>query len=151
MISNFHRVLDPLDVEILERAVDQAWAAFKDCEIKSDCDQALEAALHRELIEIAKLYGVTESDTLRRLARIGIRREPFLSIARIRPSDGEALMERFLALAGDRDLCVSLGTRARVAFERQWDKEKALAEWEALLQAVGHPIAASNQGTQRIN
>ena len=63
MISKFHRVLDPLDVEILERAVDQAWAAFKDCEtsIESDCDQALEAALHRELIEIAKLYGVTES------------------------------------------------------------------------------------------
>ena len=83
MISKFYRVLDPLDVEILERAIDQAWAAFKDCEtsIESDCDQALEAALHRELIEIAKLYGVTESDTLRRLARIGIRREPFLSIA----------------------------------------------------------------------
>jgi hypothetical protein len=83
MISKFYRVLDPLDVEILERAVDQTWAAFKDCEtsIESDCDQALEAALHRELIEIAKLYGVTESDTLRRLARIGILREPFLSIA----------------------------------------------------------------------
>ena len=84
MISKFHRVLDPLDVEILERAVDQAWAAFKDCEtsIESDCDQALEAALHRELIEIAKLYGVTESRyTLRRLARkIGMRRA-FLSIA----------------------------------------------------------------------
>ena len=83
MISKFHRVLDPLDVEILERAFDEAWAAFKEGEtvIKSDCDQALEAALHRELIEIAKLYGVTESDTLRRLARIGMRREPFLSIA----------------------------------------------------------------------
>ena len=50
--------------------------------IESHCYQALEAALHRELIEIAKLYGVTESSsTLRRLARIGIRREPFLSIA----------------------------------------------------------------------
>ena len=48
-------------------------------------------------------------------------------------------MERILALAGDRDLCLSLGARARVAFERQWDKEKALAQWEALLQAVGHP------------
>ena len=53
--------------------------------------------------------------------------------------DGEALTERILALAGDRDLCVSLGARARMAFERQWDKEKAVAEWEALLQAVGHP------------
>jgi hypothetical protein len=81
MVSKINCVLDPLDVEILERTVDQAWAAKCETSIESDCDQALEAALHRELIEIAKLYGVTESDTLRRLARIGIRREPFLSIA----------------------------------------------------------------------
>ena len=83
MISKIHRILDPLDVEILERALDEAWAAIKEGEtaIESNCDQALEAALHRELIEIAKLYGVTESDTLRRLARIGVRREPFLSTA----------------------------------------------------------------------
>ena len=57
----------------------------------------------------------------------------------VTPGDGEALTERILALAGDRDLCVSMGARARMAFERQWDKEKAMAEWEALLQAVGHP------------
>ena len=57
----------------------------------------------------------------------------------VTPGDGEALTERILALAGDRDLCASLGARARMAFERQWDKERALAEWEALLQAVGHP------------
>jgi len=57
----------------------------------------------------------------------------------VTPGDGEALTERILALAGDRDLCASLGARARMAFERQWDKEKAVAEWEALLQAVGHP------------
>ena len=56
----------------------------------------------------------------------------------ITPGDGEALTERILALAGDRDLCLSMGARARMAFERQWDKERALAEWEALLQAVGH-------------
>ena len=53
--------------------------------------------------------------------------------------DGEALADRILALASNRALCASLGARARMAFERQWDKEKALAEWEALLQAVGHP------------
>jgi hypothetical protein len=66
MISKIHRALDPLDVEILERAFDEAWTTFKEGEkaIESDCDQALEAALHRELIEIARLYGVTESDTL---------------------------------------------------------------------------------------
>ena len=52
--------------------------------------------------------------------------------------DGETLTERILELAGDRDLCLSMGARARMAFERQWEKEKAVAEWEALLQAVGH-------------
>ena len=57
----------------------------------------------------------------------------------VTPGDGEALTERILALAGDHDLCVSLGAHARTAFERQWDKEKAIAEWEALLQAVDHP------------
>ena len=31
----------------------------------------------------------------------------------VAPGDGEALTERILALAGDRDLCVSLGTRPR--------------------------------------
>ena len=54
----------------------------------------------------------------------------------VTPGDGEALTERILALAGDRDLCVSLGTRARVVFERQWDKDQALAKWEALLRGV---------------
>ena len=56
----------------------------------------------------------------------------------VTPGDGEALTERILALAGDRDLSASMGARARMAFERQWHKERALAEWEALLQAVGH-------------
>ena len=56
----------------------------------------------------------------------------------VAPGDGEALTERILALAGDRDLSASMGARARMAFERQWHKERALAEWEALLQAVGH-------------
>src|SRR4029079_19171262 len=57
----------------------------------------------------------------------------------VRPGDGEALAGRILALAGDRDLCAALGARARMAFERQWHKEKAMAEWEALFQAIGHP------------
>jgi hypothetical protein len=47
-------------------------------------------------------------------------------------------MERILALAGDRQLCASSGASAPIAFEHQWDKEQALAAWEALLQAVGH-------------
>ena len=37
-----------------------------------------------------------------------------------------------------------------MAFERQWDKEQALAKWEALLQAVGHPHLGSPPSTQRI-
>jgi hypothetical protein len=42
MISNCYRVLDPLDVEILERAFDEAWAVFKEGEttLECDCDQA---------------------------------------------------------------------------------------------------------------
>ena len=55
----------------------------------------------------------------------------------VTPGDGQALMEGILALAGDRDLCLSLGMRARIAFERQWDKERAIANWEALLRSVG--------------
>ena len=57
----------------------------------------------------------------------------------VTPGDGEALVERILELAGDRHLCEAFGARARMAFERQWDKEQAVAEWEALLQSVGHP------------
>ena len=68
----------------------------------------------------------------------------------VTPCEGEALVERILQLAGDRDLCVALGARARMAFERQWDKEQALAKWEALLQAVG-PHPGWPPSTQRIN
>ena len=55
----------------------------------------------------------------------------------VTPGDGEALAGRILALAGDRDLCAALGARARMAFELQWDKDQALAKWEALLRGVG--------------
>ena len=51
--------------------------------------------------------------------------------------DGEALTRRLLELASDRNLCASMGVRARLAFERQWDKDQALAKWEALLRDVG--------------
>ena len=47
--------------------------------------------------------------------------------------DGEALANRILELAGDRNLCATLGARARFAFEREWDKEQTLAKWEDLL------------------
>jgi glycosyltransferase involved in cell wall biosynthesis len=56
----------------------------------------------------------------------------------VSPGDGEALVDRILELASNRGLCSEMGAQAREAFERQWDKEQALAAWEALLQAVGH-------------
>ena len=65
----------------------------------------------------------------------------------VAPGDGEALTERILALAGDRDLCASLGVRGRMAFERQWDNEQALAQWEALLQPWVIPISVSHQAS----
>ena len=65
----------------------------------------------------------------------------------VAPGDGEALTERILALAGDRDLCASLGVRGRMAFERQWDKEQALAQGEALLQPWVIPISVSHQAS----
>jgi hypothetical protein len=40
MISNFHRDFDPLDVEILERAFDEACVAFKEGDTALECDCA---------------------------------------------------------------------------------------------------------------
>jgi hypothetical protein len=50
---------DPLDVELLERAVDAAMAAIKASgqSLDFDSDEDLEAALRHELIEIAHLNG----------------------------------------------------------------------------------------------
>ncbi len=59
--------LDPLDLEILERAFDATWAAVKraDRPVEFDSDEALEAILRRELIEIAHFNGVSDPETLR--------------------------------------------------------------------------------------
>ena len=59
--------LDPLDREILERAFEGALAMIKHDEILSDLDsdEALEATLHRELMEIARSHGVDDPETLR--------------------------------------------------------------------------------------
>jgi len=50
--------------------------------------------------------------------------------------DGEALANRILELAGDRNLCATLAARTRFAFEREWDKEQTLAKWEDLLRST---------------
>ena len=59
--------LDPLDLEILERAFDATWAAVKgtDRPVEFDSDEGLEAILRRELIEIAYCNGASDPETLR--------------------------------------------------------------------------------------
>lgn len=57
---------DPLDLEILEKAFEGAWVAVKQDNklIDADSDKALEAALRRELMGIARSAGVSDAETL---------------------------------------------------------------------------------------
>jgi hypothetical protein len=59
--------LDPLDLEILERAFDAALSALRENTHTDDLDgdEGLEALLRRELIEIACFNGVSDPETLR--------------------------------------------------------------------------------------
>ena len=59
--------LDPLDREILERAFDATWEAIKagHQHFDADSDEALEAEVRRELVEIARLNGVSDPETLK--------------------------------------------------------------------------------------
>jgi colanic acid biosynthesis glycosyl transferase WcaI len=52
------------------------------------------------------------------------------------PGDGEALADRILELAGNPRIRADMGARARQAYEAHWDKEQALAKWEAVLRAA---------------
>jgi hypothetical protein len=67
MVSKFLHDLDPLDLEILERAFDGAWTAIKEKNtiVELDSDEELEAVLRRELIDIACFNGVSDPETLR--------------------------------------------------------------------------------------
>jgi hypothetical protein len=58
---------DPLDLEILEKALDATWDAVEGnvLVVDFDSDEALEAILRRELIEIACFNGVSDPETLR--------------------------------------------------------------------------------------
>ena len=59
------RYLDPLDREILERALEGAVVMLSDCKpYDLDSDDELEAELRRELIEIAHSSGITDAETL---------------------------------------------------------------------------------------
>ena len=61
--------LDPLDREILERAFDVTWKAIKDSHqhFDADSDEELEADVRRELVEIARINGVSDPETLKEI------------------------------------------------------------------------------------
>ena len=61
----------PLDREILERALHAVYAALED---EFDSDERLEAALRRELIEIASSNGISDPETLRDLVLASLSR-----------------------------------------------------------------------------
>ena len=63
MFRSLRHEWDPLDLEILEKAFDATWDAVEgnDLVVDFDSDEALEAILRRELIEIACFNGVSDS------------------------------------------------------------------------------------------
>jgi hypothetical protein len=66
MLFIVQRYLDPLDREILERALEGAVVMLTDGRSHDlDSDDGLEAELRRELIAIAHLSGITDAETLR--------------------------------------------------------------------------------------
>ncbi len=68
MRAKLRYYLDPLDFELVERAFESAWAAFKGNHGMSselDTDEELETSLRQELIEIALVNGVRDAETLR--------------------------------------------------------------------------------------
>jgi hypothetical protein len=67
LFRSFRHELDPLDLEILEKAFNAAWSAVKenDPPIDFDSDEGLEAILRGELVEIARFHGVSDPETLR--------------------------------------------------------------------------------------
>jgi hypothetical protein len=58
--------LDPLDRELVEKALESAWVAFRGNTPTGefDSDEELEAHLRRELIEIALVNGANDAETL---------------------------------------------------------------------------------------
>jgi hypothetical protein len=68
MRSKLIRYLDPLDLELVERAMESARAAVKGnhgLSSELSTDEELEATLRQELIEIALVNGVRDAETLR--------------------------------------------------------------------------------------
>jgi hypothetical protein len=65
MLSKLRRDLDPLDNELLERALESAGSAVKQnsSHIDLESDQQLESELRRELFEIARSYSTSDAET----------------------------------------------------------------------------------------
>ena len=59
--------LDSLDMEILERAFEVTWEAIKGGHqhFDADSDEELEAEVRRELVEIARVNGVSDPEILK--------------------------------------------------------------------------------------
>jgi hypothetical protein len=72
MASNFHNALDPLDLEILERALELATLKEDEAPADLDSDEALEAKLRQKLIEIARCNGVNDPETLRDILLVAL-------------------------------------------------------------------------------
>jgi hypothetical protein len=69
LFRSLRQKLGPLDREILERAIDATLSVVKGAgsPVDWDSDAGLEAALRRELIEIASFTEVRDAQTLRDL------------------------------------------------------------------------------------
>jgi glycosyltransferase involved in cell wall biosynthesis len=65
----------------------------------------------------------------------------------VAPGDGKALVDRILQLAGDQELCSSLGARAREAFDERWDKSRAVEQWLELLGLISHNVKMIGHGS----
>lgn len=68
MHSKLRRYLDPVDLELVEKACESAGTALKGnhgLSSELDTDEELEASLRQELIEIALVSGVRDAETLR--------------------------------------------------------------------------------------
>jgi hypothetical protein len=63
MVRKSNPSFDPLDLEILERAFDGAWAAFKENRLVSNAE--FEGLLYRELTQIAAFNGANDVQAIR--------------------------------------------------------------------------------------
>ena len=58
----------------------------------------------------------------------------------VEPGNAERLLAGIISLAQNRPLMAAMGMRARLAFEREWDKCHGLARWQSVIDsAFNHP------------